>query len=69
MHMVFGNLAKIRGIVYYRLSPHEQKTFAGIIDHGVPNMIRRFNESVLKVCPRKYRTLASSSSRSKEVTE
>ncbi|NP_001161454.1 cytochrome b-c1 complex subunit 8 isoform X1 [Nasonia vitripennis] len=50
-HLDFGNLAKIRGIVYFRLSPHEQKAFAGAISHGVPNMIRRFRESVFHILP------------------
>ncbi|XP_057318903.1 cytochrome b-c1 complex subunit 8 [Microplitis mediator] len=47
----FGKLAKIRGIVYFRLSPFEQKAFAGAISHGVPNMVRRFREQVLRVVP------------------
>ncbi|THK32842.1 cytochrome b-c1 complex subunit 8 [Diachasma alloeum] len=47
----FGNLAKIRGIVYFRLSPYEQKAFAGAISHGVPNTIRRIRESALRVGP------------------
>lgn len=52
----FGNLAKIRGIVYFRLSPYEQKAFGGVIDHGVPNIIRRMREQVLRVVPRKLKT-------------
>ncbi|XP_058788780.1 cytochrome b-c1 complex subunit 8 [Phymastichus coffea] len=51
MGLYFGNLAKIRGIVYFRLSPHEQKAWAGAFSHGFPNMIRRFRESVFKVVP------------------
>ncbi|XP_011298468.1 cytochrome b-c1 complex subunit 8 [Fopius arisanus] len=47
----FGTLAKIRGIVYFRLSPYEQKAFAGAISHGVPNTIRRIRESALRVVP------------------
>ncbi|KAH0545652.1 cytochrome b-c1 complex subunit 8 [Cotesia glomerata] len=47
----FGTLAKIRGIVYFRLSPFEQKAFGGAISHGVPNMLRRFRENVLRVAP------------------
>ncbi|XP_034936211.1 cytochrome b-c1 complex subunit 8 [Chelonus insularis] len=50
-HLRFGNLAKIRGIVYYRLSPFEQKAFGGVISHGVPNIIRRMREQVLRVVP------------------
>ncbi|KAJ8950859.1 hypothetical protein NQ318_011155 [Aromia moschata] len=47
----FGQLYKLRGIITYRLSPFEQKAFAGIISHGVPNTIRRISESFLYVVP------------------
>ncbi|KAG8230135.1 hypothetical protein J437_LFUL010627 [Ladona fulva] len=47
----FGELAKIRGIIQYRLSPFEQKAFAGAISHGVPNMFRRFRSNVFRVAP------------------
>lgn len=50
----FGELAKIRGIVYYKLSPYEQKAFAGVIQNGIPNLFRRFRSSVFRVVPRKY---------------
>lgn len=49
----FGELAKIRGIITYKLSPHEQRAYAGAIKNGVPNMIRRFRENVFRVAPRK----------------
>ncbi|XP_060531033.1 cytochrome b-c1 complex subunit 8 [Cylas formicarius] len=47
----FGHLAKIRGIVYYRLSPFEQKAFKGIISKGVPNMVRRIMDQAPYVVP------------------
>ncbi|XP_012538545.2 cytochrome b-c1 complex subunit 8 [Monomorium pharaonis] len=47
----FGNLAKINGIVYFRLSPYEQKAFKGIISEGVPNLIRRIQGSIFRVTP------------------
>ncbi|EGI66311.1 PREDICTED: cytochrome b-c1 complex subunit 8-like [Acromyrmex echinatior] len=47
----FGNLYKLNGIVYYRLSPYEQKAFKGLISEGVPNLIRRFQGSVFKIAP------------------
>ncbi|KZC04318.1 PREDICTED: cytochrome b-c1 complex subunit 8 [Dufourea novaeangliae] len=47
----FGNLAKISGITYFRLSPYEQKSFAGAISDGAPNLLRRINESILYVVP------------------
>lgn len=51
----FGELYKgMRGIITYRISPFEQKAFAKIVSHGLPNTIRRFRESVLYVVPRKY---------------
>ncbi|XP_020290638.1 cytochrome b-c1 complex subunit 8-like [Pseudomyrmex gracilis] len=47
----FGNLAKINGIVYFRLSPYEQKAFKGMISEGVPNLIRRINDRVFRIAP------------------
>lgn len=49
----FGELAKIRGIVYYKLSPYEQKAFSGVLSNGIPNIFRRFRSSVFRVVPRK----------------
>ena len=37
----FGELMRLRGIITFKLSPHEQKAFAGAISQGVPNTIRR----------------------------
>ncbi|XP_047368957.1 cytochrome b-c1 complex subunit 8 [Vespa velutina] len=51
MGLKFGNLYKLRGIVYFRLSPHEQKAFKGFISEGVPNTIRRFHSSVFRYLP------------------
>lgn len=57
MGKAFGNLHYVRGIVFYRLSPFEQKSFAGIINPGLYNTARRFRESVFRVVPRKYSLL------------
>lgn len=51
----FGELAKIRGLVSYKLSPHEQRAYAGAVSNGLPNVFRRFRESVFKIAPRKYK--------------
>jgi len=51
MGLGFGQLAKIRGIIYYKLSPFEQRAFAGIISNGVPNTFRRIAENVFTVAP------------------
>ncbi|KOB65135.1 Ubiquinone binding protein [Operophtera brumata] len=37
----FGNLATVRGIVYYKISHHEQKPFAGVLTFGIPNIVTR----------------------------
>lgn len=50
----FGELAKIRGLISYKLSPHEQRAYAGAISNGIPNIFRRFRESVFRVAPRKF---------------
>ncbi|KAJ8964905.1 hypothetical protein NQ317_005116 [Molorchus minor] len=47
----FGQLYKLRGIITYRLSPFEQKAFAGAITHGIPNTIRRIAENIPYVVP------------------
>lgn len=56
----FGNLDTIRGVTFFRLSPFEQKAFGGMIKDGVPNMVRRFNGSVLRVAPCKFHLLIGS---------
>lgn len=57
MGLHFGNLAKVRGIIYYKLSPYEQKTFAGYFSKGFPNTVRRFASKALIVVPRMFATL------------
>lgn len=54
MGKTWGNLARVTGVTFFRISPHEQKAFVGIIKDGVPNLVRRFNGSVLRVAPCKY---------------
>lgn len=45
----FGNLAKVRNIVQYRISPHEQRAFAGAISQGIPNTFRRITSELFYV--------------------
>lgn len=52
----FGELAKVRGIVQFRLSPHEQRAFAGAISQGLPNIFRRIRSEIFFVAPRKFPT-------------
>ncbi|KAG5673846.1 hypothetical protein PVAND_003857 [Polypedilum vanderplanki] len=47
----FGELAKVRGIVIHKLSPYEQKAFAGAISKGVPNTFRRISSQIFRVVP------------------
>ncbi len=58
-HLHFGNLAKIRGIITYTLSPFEQGAFAGVISKGLPNTIRRCREMFFRVVPRETLPLTS----------
>ncbi|XP_014680774.1 PREDICTED: cytochrome b-c1 complex subunit 8-like [Priapulus caudatus] len=52
MGLHFGELpTKVRGIIYYSLSPYEQRAYAGTLKKGIPNTFRRFRGSVLKVVP------------------
>ncbi|KAK6475766.1 cytochrome b-c1 complex subunit 8-like [Huso huso] len=47
----FGDLARIRHIITYSLSPFEQKAFANYFSKGIPNVWRRFSSQVFKVAP------------------
>ncbi len=47
----FGELAKVHGLVTYKLSPFEQAAFAGFFTKGVPNTIRRCAENFWRVVP------------------
>ncbi|NXD97758.1 QCR8 protein, partial [Chaetorhynchus papuensis] len=47
----FGNLARVRHVITYSLSPFEQRAFPNVLSHGVPNVGRRFTSQVLKVVP------------------
>lgn len=53
----FGELAKIRGIIQYRLSPHEQRAFAGAISKGLPNVFVRLRSNILRVLPREFNSV------------
>merc|ERR1711963_111796 len=50
MGLGFGNLHKSRGIVAYRLSPFEQRAFAGITKAPL-NFLRRIRGNVFTVAP------------------
>ncbi|ESN95339.1 hypothetical protein HELRODRAFT_86839 [Helobdella robusta] len=46
----FGSLGiKVNGLIYYSLSPHEQRAFAGYLTKTIPNTLRRIKESILPV--------------------
>ncbi|XP_001511431.2 cytochrome b-c1 complex subunit 8 [Ornithorhynchus anatinus] len=47
----FGNLIKVRHIISYSLSPFEQRAFPNFFIKGIPNVLRRTRESILKVAP------------------
>jgi len=54
MGIHFGNLGvKVNGLIYYSLSPHEQKATAGMLSKGFPNAVRRFRNMLPLVVPRK----------------
>ncbi|CAI9544059.1 unnamed protein product [Staurois parvus] len=56
MGLHFGNLAKVRHIITFSLSPFEQRAFANIFSKGIPNVWRRFSSNILTVVPRKCQT-------------
>lgn len=50
----FGDLAKVRHIITYSLSPFEQRAFPNYFSKGIPNVWRRFTASFFKVAPREF---------------
>lgn len=50
----FGDLAVIRGIIYYKLSPHEQKPFATAFAYGIPNFVPRTLSTICTWLPCMY---------------
>ncbi|XP_029339604.1 cytochrome b-c1 complex subunit 8-like [Mus caroli] len=51
MGLKFGNLAGIRHVISYSLSPFEQHTFPSYFSKGIPNVLRRTRERILRVAP------------------
>ncbi|RDD37339.1 Cytochrome b-c1 complex subunit 8 [Trichoplax sp. H2] len=49
--LVWGRIARVRHVITYSLSPFEQRSMAGILKNGIPNVIRRFSESFPYVAP------------------
>ncbi|KAG5263974.1 hypothetical protein AALO_G00270720 [Alosa alosa] len=47
----FGDLAKMRHVITYTISPFEQRAFANYFSKGIPNVWRRFRASVFKWAP------------------
>ncbi|KAG8578805.1 hypothetical protein GDO81_010624 [Engystomops pustulosus] len=47
----FGNLAKVRHIITFTLSPFEQRAFANVLSKGLPNVWRRFSSNILTIGP------------------
>ncbi|XP_072256977.1 cytochrome b-c1 complex subunit 8 [Pyxicephalus adspersus] len=51
MGLHFGDLAKVRHVITFTLSPFEQRAFANFFSKGIPNMFRRISSNVLTVVP------------------
>ncbi|XP_036279775.1 cytochrome b-c1 complex subunit 8 [Pipistrellus kuhlii] len=51
MGRAFGNLTRVRHVITYSLSPFEQRAFPHYFSHGVPNVLRRIQASILRVVP------------------
>ncbi|XP_027705034.1 cytochrome b-c1 complex subunit 8 [Vombatus ursinus] len=47
----FGKLIRVRHIISYSLSPFEQRAFPNYFTKGIPNMLRRTQDSILRVAP------------------
>ena len=56
----FGQgMARAYGLIQYTLSPFEQNAWAGSVTKGIPNLVKRFAQSVFKVAPRKNFSVCS----------
>ncbi|KAM8974037.1 cytochrome b-c1 complex subunit 8 [Pelodytes ibericus] len=51
MGVHFGDLAKVRHVISYSLSPFEQRAFPSFVSKGIPNVWRRFSDQFLYVAP------------------
>lgn len=55
MGLQFGNLpVRIRRIVYYSLSPTEQRAWAKSMTHGIPNLANRAMRALPTMLPGIY---------------
>lgn len=50
MGLKFGNLKKLSGITFFRLSPYEQRAFAGV-GEATGRMIKRLRSTILTAGP------------------
>ena len=53
MGRTFGSLKKINRMVYFTISPFEQRAFAGVITKGIPKMMSRFAGQAFVTLPGK----------------
>uniref|UniRef100_T1JAA1 Cytochrome b-c1 complex subunit 8 n=1 Tax=Strigamia maritima TaxID=126957 RepID=T1JAA1_STRMM len=51
MGLKFGELIKMRGIISFKLSPHEQNVLAGVFSQGIPNFLRRVKGQIFYIGP------------------
>ncbi|KAL6053178.1 hypothetical protein STEG23_025354 [Scotinomys teguina] len=47
----FGKLTRMRHVISYSLSPFEQRAFPNYFSKGIPNVLRRTRERILRVAP------------------
>ncbi|CAJ0965216.1 unnamed protein product [Ranitomeya imitator] len=52
MGLHFGDLAKVRHVITFTLSPFEQRAFANFLSKGIPNTWRRISSNFLTIVPR-----------------
>ncbi|KAM9312430.1 cytochrome b-c1 complex subunit 8 isoform 1-T2 [Gastrophryne carolinensis] len=51
MGLHFGDLAKVRHVITFTLSPFEQRAFANAFSKGIPNIWRRMTSNFLTIVP------------------
>lgn len=57
-HREFGKLTKVSRLVYFGLSPFEQRAFKFYVSRGIPNLLRRMRRQVFLIAPGKHHLIS-----------
>ena len=49
----FGNIARVNRLIYFGVSPYEQKVFKGLVTKGFPNYLKNLVKHIFIAAPGK----------------